>query len=212
MPASESKHADTESEPKSSSLAADPIPHRLIKLTLVAFAVGTYISGEGNFLFYSSTMYQYLDIHLSASQAAHLQSVLSATFTLGRLIAAFISLKFPIDTILSVHYLIQIASMIGLFFGRNSETAIFLCTASLGLGFSAIWPGMFAFTETNLRLTDRICSLFVFLSGSIATVTPLILGQVFKSYPILLMYITTVYIIISMSLFLTAKYWNAIKR
>src|SRR5699024_5159298 len=56
----------------------------------------------------------------------------------------------------------------------------------IGYGFSAMWPAMFAFTERHLRLTDRVCSLFSFLCGAVSLVIPLVLGQSFKSNPLIL--------------------------
>lgn len=207
----EDNHHQVTTTTTTSSRTLDPssIPHRSLKLLLISVAVGTYIAGEGGFISYGSSMYQYLGgVHLSATEAAHVQSVLSATFTAGRLLNTLVSLKLPIDLILSYHYVLQLAALAVLFFGHSHGLPlIYGGTALLGFGYSATWPGMFAFTEVHLVLTDRIGALFVALTAVIGVITPLVLGQTFKTAPIMLLYLTAAYSAVSFGLFLVLRFW-----
>jgi len=184
------------------------IAHRKVKLTLVAFSVATYVGAEFGFVSFSSTMFQYMaPLHLSAKEAAHVQSIFSTFFTLGRLVTAFISLKLRPDLILLYHYFIQTFSVGLLFFGRDNITLIYIGNAISGYGYSAIWPAMFAFTEQYLKLTDRICSFFSFLAGTMALVIPLVLGQIFMSYPLILLFLIAGFVLTSFTLFVIVRVW-----
>ena len=77
-------------------------------------------------------MYQYLEIKLTADEAARVLAVLSATYTFGRLTTAFISLKLRIDVIIVYHYTIQLCSLAFIYFGRDDLTMIYIGTAALG--------------------------------------------------------------------------------
>lgn len=116
------------------------IPHRSYKLGLAALAASTYITAELGYLSFCAAMYQYLDIHLSASTSTQVQSVMSVTYTLGRLATAFISFKLKPDRILAYHYVILLASVALLVFGRDSLLLTYIGNATLGFGFSACWP------------------------------------------------------------------------
>ncbi|KAH9396053.1 hypothetical protein TYRP_020133 [Tyrophagus putrescentiae] len=121
------------------------------------------------------------------------QSVCSATFTLGRLVTAFIATRLLPDIIVAYH---MVTFMIGLaivFFGRDSETVIIVGSAVLGYAFSAIWPAMFAFTERHLRLSHRVCSTYCFLAGLLSLTVPLVLGQTFQGTPMILFAIEVVF-------------------
>lgn len=206
------------------------IPWRKAKLAIMAFCVATYVASEFGYVAFSTAMYQYLDIHLSAPLSARVQSIMSTSFTLGRLITAFISLKVKPDIILCYHYVLLIGSIVFIYFGRDNLTMIyagnvilgeffllsqkksiikfFQCQKCiLGFGFSAIWPGLFAFTEHFLHLTDRVCTVFAFFAGSACLIIPLVLGQVFHSYPIILIIVIGVFTIISFTLFLFVRVW-----
>src|SRR5699024_4123643 len=73
--------------------------------------------------------------------------------------------------------------------------------------FSAMWAAVFAFAERHLRLTDRVCSLFSFLCGTVSLAIPLVLGQSFKANPLILFYLEFASIGASAILFGIVKTW-----
>lgn len=77
-------------------------------------------------------MLQYIDIKMDATRAALMQSVCSSTFTLGRLVTAFITTKVVPDIIVAYHMVTFILGLAIVFFGRNSQTAIIVGSAVLG--------------------------------------------------------------------------------
>lgn len=188
------------------------VKNRGLKLAICGLCLASYSAVETGWFSFSSSMLQYIDIRMDASKAAFVQSVCSATFTLGRLVTAFIATRLLPDIIVAYH---MVTFMIGLaivFFGRDSETVIIVGSAVLGkklnflsvfktnffcyfsgYAFSAIWPAMFAFTERHLRLSHRVCSTYCFLAGLLSLTVPLVLGQTFQSTPMILFAIEVVF-------------------
>lgn len=77
-------------------------------------------------------MFQFLDISLPADESARVQSLLSAAYTFGRLLTAFISIKLQPDVIILYHYLIIALAHMTIFFGRDSRLCIYLGSVILG--------------------------------------------------------------------------------
>lgn len=185
----------------------EKIPYRTTKLVLMGMCLGTFLAGEMGFQTFCPSMLQYLPIKMTASRAAHALSIMSATFTIGRLATAFISLKVPIDIILAYHFVIQLIS-VGIFYiNSDNETMIYIGMALMGYGFSAPWPAIFSFTEEYLGLTARICAFYTFLVGVTCLITPMILTNGFKNHPFVLIHITGALTLISCFLFAIVRFW-----
>src|SRR5699024_3685036 len=95
------------------------IPHRRTKLLLCGLCLATYGTVEIGHFAFSAALFQNLDIHLSAATSAHVMSILSSTYTLGRLTSAFISIKLQPDTIIAYHYVTLFGAITMLYYGRN---------------------------------------------------------------------------------------------
>jgi fucose permease len=70
-----------------------------------------------------------------------------------------------------------------------------------------MWPGLLAFAERHLGLSDRVCSLYSFMSGIGSLIIPLIMGQTFDQHPLLLFVLEAGFVIISLALFVSACIW-----
>lgn len=204
---SEEGNADQSKDVNLRKPPTEKIPYRNTKLVLMGMCLGTFLAGEMGFQTFSPSMLQYLPIKMNASTAAHALSIMSATFTIGRLMTAFISLKVGIDVILAYHFVIQLIS-VGIFYiNSNNLTMIYIGMALMGYGFSAPWPAIFSFTEEYLGLTARICAFYTFLVGVTCLITPMVLTNGFKNHPFVLMHITGVLTLISCLLFAIVRFW-----
>ena len=122
-----------------------PIPYRNAKLAMIGVSIAAYAAFEYGWFSFATAMYQYLEIKMDATTATHMQSVVSATYTLGRLTTAFITIKLVPDVIISYHFVTLITGMLVIFFGRNSQTVIYAGSAILGrLHLDIIHLGYFA--------------------------------------------------------------------
>ncbi|KAH9405926.1 hypothetical protein TYRP_014223 [Tyrophagus putrescentiae] len=191
----------------SSSSTRSSTRHRKAKLSLLGICFSTYIAAEFGFITLSPSMYQYMAIQLKAEQSARVTALLLTTYTFGRLATAFISLRLPSDVIIGYHFALQLSSLAFLYTFRHSLPMIYVGTATLGWGFSALYPAVFAFTEETIGLTNHACSLYAFLVGFTCLLTPLVLSQVFHTYPVVLMLISGAFITCSCTLFIVARTW-----
>lgn len=217
-------------------LPLSSMPFRIVKLAMCGLCLACYATAELGWFGFSSAMYQYLPEmddggaedgeKMDATKAAHVQSVLSATFTSGRLLTAFITLRLVPDVIISYHYLISFTALGTLFFGRGSLVAVYVGSAllgklmrfdfeialftffTLGAGYSAMWPAILAFAERHLALSDRVCSSYSFLTGLMSMVPPLVLGQIsLKEHPLTLFALEAAFLTFSFLLFTTVRLW-----
>ncbi|OTF70693.1 hypothetical protein BLA29_005916 [Euroglyphus maynei] len=176
---------------------------RKFKLILVALLLGAYDAAELGYFYYSPTMLQHLKVE--PSEAAHVLSVLSAAYTIGRLVTAFISLKLTPDIIMTYHLVIIIAAQTCLYFGRHNLTIIYITTALLGFGFSAMWPAILAFTERHFKLSNRIGSLLFFFAGLATIFTPFLIARYLETWPEVLFVFEGSYLVASIILFISVK-------
>lgn len=184
------------------------MPFRFVKLAMGGVCLATYATSELCWFGFSSALYQYLPITLDASTAAHMQSILSATFTSGRLLTAFLTLKLKPDTIIAYHYGIGFTALATLYLGQSSVYAIYAGSALLGYGYSAMYPSLLAFIERHLRLSDQVCSSYSFLTGLLSMMPALILGQIsLKESPQILFLIDGTFLTISVTMFLLLRLW-----
>lgn len=185
----------------------EKIPYRVFKIILVGFSIGAYGSAENNFWSFYSSALQYLPVNRSASEAALIISLVCIFYTIGRLASAFISLHLSPDIILIYHFLTTIVSVITLYFActHNIVWLVYIGSGLFGLGISAIWPGLFSWTEHYLKLNNTICSLFSFLSGVLTLITPFFIGDHLKETPIMLFYFSGAGFILSLAAFLLVK-------
>lgn len=81
-------------------------------------------SAEIGYMSFSTAMFQYLEIDLSAGQAAYVLSILSTAATVGRLLTAIISIRLKPDLVVSVHFALIIAGLSVVFFGSRGEGSL----------------------------------------------------------------------------------------
>lgn len=190
-------------------LVVDPeqVQYRAIKLALCAFSIGAYCAVELTYFSFSSVFFQKLeDNPMSATEAARVLSLLATTYSIGRLITAVISIKVIPDIIVVYHFAILIVGQVVVFFfGRHSRTFIYIGTILCGLGFSAIWPGILAFTERHLRLNDKVGMGLSFITGILSLVAPLVISRFIQTFPSILFVLNTFFIPLSLTAFLLAN-------
>ncbi|KAI2805923.1 hypothetical protein BLOT_004933 [Blomia tropicalis] len=202
----EINHTLDEVQPQLENVNRRSESKRALKLIMVAICLGTYDAAEIGYFFFSPSMFQYSKV-LSAEEGAHVLSVLSAAYTIGRLVTAFISIKIRPDVIISYHFVIVIIAQSILFFGHDSPPLIYVGTVILGYGFSAMWPAILAFTDRYFRLSNRVGSLLFFFAGVFSLFTPFIVGPFLESNPLVLYAFEGFYILVSIILFIILRIW-----
>lgn len=157
-------------------------------------------------------MFQYLEIGLTASEAAQLTSVLSFFYTIGPFISAFVSIWVSPDTILVYHYGCLLGGFSLLALGHSQLPVLYGSNVLVGYGFSAVIPALYSFVQRHFGLDDRVCGLFSFASGAVSLAIPLalVLGDgeaTFRENPLLLLYLQLIFIALSLVVFVILRLW-----
>lgn len=186
------------------------VPWRKTKLILCGICLAAYFSAENGYFYYCTAMLQYLEIHLTAVEATKVTSVLSLAYTIGPLVTAIVSLKLQPDHIISYHFVFLISGWSLIYFFRTDLTMIYIGSAVLGYGFSAMVPAINAFTERHFKFSDTVASMYTCTCGATSLLIPFLLGVYFDENPLLLMYMVSGFIIISLTFFLLVRVWIAL--
>lgn len=168
-----------------------------------------YFTAETGYFPYVSTCWQYMEVRLTASEAAMVMSVLSATYAAGPLITAVVSMRLQVEHILAYHYGFLFLGVGVLYFGRLNRPMIYAGSALLGYGMSAMIAGLTAFSNRHLTLSNRVASLFSFTSGTVSMAIPVLIGQFLETAPIMLLYLAGGFIALSLVLFVLMRLWLA---
>ena len=121
------QNTDTDSQPMFHTFRA-----KILLIVLLSISLFFYTGIEMSFFIYSATFFHYLPIHISVQKAADLQTVMTATFTAGRLFSAYVSSKLRPRVMLSYHLCIIGISLCILYFGRDSMTCIWIGDTLIG--------------------------------------------------------------------------------
>jgi len=159
--------SDHESVPKSCpiKLFNNPgSPYKLI-VCLAALCIATYNSSAMGHFQFGPTFSQYIPLELSASDAALIHSYFAITFTIGRCVSVFISLKLKPQTMMSTNFVFLLAAQLVLMFSSHSRILLILGNVLMGLGCSSFWPCFFGFIQQYVIYTDRLGAIFMFSVG-----------------------------------------------
>jgi len=180
-------------------------PRKLI-IALIALCLSTYNASEGAFLQFESAYYQYSAIHLTASKATEIISAKATAYTIGRGISIFIAIKIKPQYMMAYHLSISIIGVVILIFAQNSITWIWIASATVGFGFSAMFPAIYSFLRQYIQMTDRIGTILTFSSGSLNLFSPFILGTFIEKHSIAFVIVEMTYLLISSFLFCIILY------
>lgn len=164
----------------------------LIILLMVLFLL--YVAIEGG---YGGWIYTYVIKGNLANEtsAAYINSVFWGALTLGRLISIPLARKIRPSKLLLGNFIFAILSLAMILLWPRNIMIVWLVSIGFGLSLSSAFPTLMALSETRLKVTGRVTSLF-FVGASLGgLLMPMLLGQIFDyigSYYIMVaLFITT---------------------
>ena len=113
--------------------------------------------------------------------AAKLFGVFQLSFTLARLAGIFIIMKVSPKFILIVNLSLVAGASLSLIF-TTTTTSAYIGSALLGIGFSTIFPTVYAYLQAHLEFTHIIASVLLVGGLSIASFTPMIVGAYIETF------------------------------
>lgn len=180
---------------------------RLIILLMLLFLL--YVAIEGGF---GGWIYTYVTRRNLANEtaAAFINSVFWGALTFGRLISIPLAKKITPSKLLISNFVFAILSLAMILLWPKNNMIIWAASIGFGLSLSSAFPTLMVLSETRLKITGRITSLF-FVGASLGgLLMPMLLGQIFdyigSFYIMIALFVTTFLgLIVLLSVLLVAK-------
>jgi FHS family Na+ dependent glucose MFS transporter 1 len=145
----------------------------------------------------------YSDLRLTKSTGAYMLSVLSATFAACRGISIIVATRVKTSDMLYTNMLmIGIGNAILLCYGNSSEKWTWVGFMVVGIGHSCVFPGVYAFLEERINVTNSVCGCFMFASSIATTTNPILIGYFVETMPMIFVYINVVSLVICLIIFI----------
>jgi FHS family Na+ dependent glucose MFS transporter 1 len=153
-----------------------PLPVLPVAIMVLCFIlyVGAEV-GYGNWI-YTYTFKQGLG---SEVEAAYLTSAFWGSFTLGRLLAVWISTRARTLAILYADFAGCLASLALILLFRESSTVLWVGTALLGVSMASIFPTFLNLSEERMHVTGTMTGWFLVGSSLGSMILPWGIGQAF---------------------------------
>jgi len=164
----------------------------LVGLMMILFSL--YVAVEGGFGGWIFTYATEVNV-ASGTAASYMNSVFWGALTLGRLLSVYLAKKLAPSKLLIGNFSLAILSLGIILIWPTSRTIVWVVSIGLGFSLSSVFPTLMALSETRMKVTGSVTSMF-FLGVSLGGIfMPMILGQIFD-------YIGSYYIMVA--LFATA--------
>ena len=153
----------------------------ILPLTLMVLCFILYVGAEvgyGNWIYaYAVRLGLYTEI-----TANSLNSAFWGFFTLGRLLAIWISTRLRPLTILYLDFAGCILSIGLILLFRDSSTLLWIGSVLLGVSFASIFPTFITLSEERMHVTGTVTGWFL-VGGSIGgMIVPVLIGQTFDRF------------------------------
>ena len=150
----------------------------LIPVTLLVLAFLLYAGAEVGF---GNWIYTYaFTLGLGTTiTSAYLTSAFWGTFTLGRLLAVWISTRTRAVTILFVDLLGCLASLSVILLWPDSISALWAGTIGVGLFMASVFPTLMVLAGERMHVTGTVTGWFLVGGGAGGTILPWVIGQAF---------------------------------
>ena len=148
-----------------------------------------YMNTEMNDLTYLPQFLVHLDPPIDKVTATLMISTLYAVFAATFGLTIFISIKVSVRYMLYAYFcLILCGNILLAMFASTSQTMIWLSVVILGMGHSSVSPGIFAFLEQRINVTNAVTGLLMACAAAFSIIMTLVLGHHLEGSPFILIY------------------------
>ena len=155
----------------------------ILFVILILLIIGIQNSNERNASTFLPT-YFIKTLKIDQKTAAYCESVLSTSFTIGRFLNIFLTMKMEIETMLFINFCSMIAGNCLIWtVGGYSLFGVYAGLILLGYGFSNTFPIIIAYVEERVTLSNKIMSLTYFSGAVFSTGTPFLIGKFLNTKP-----------------------------
>ncbi|RWS25321.1 sodium-dependent glucose transporter 1-like protein [Leptotrombidium deliense] len=176
-------------------------------VTIAALMSCGYPGLELNTFGYLPTFLTRINLGISDQESSFMTATMAAAYMSLRIIGVFVANKMKTTIILGTSFVVVvIANLLILFVGANSYSLMWPCLILLGLGFSMVLPSLFTYSEERIDVTNAIAGLFIFASSGIPSTSPLLIGKLIKTEPLVFCYLNVSLAIAVLLLFIAATF------
>ena len=162
---------------------------KIITILLCCIFIGFCMSLEITTLSFFSLFAQFSDVKLTEAEASQVLTATSIGYSVGRAAGIFIVMKVAPHFILMGNFVLMLAGNTILFvIGGYDRTWLWIGAVCLGVGFSTTFPATFAYLQRYILIDNTISALFLFWTGVMMSVYPLIIGSSVEYHPKILNY------------------------
>jgi MFS transporter, FHS family, Na+ dependent glucose transporter 1 len=154
------------------------VPFPILPVVIMVLCFVLYVGGEAG---YGAWIYTYAFTLRFGTEvtAAYLTSAFWGSFTLGRLLGIWVSMRATSVMILSLDFAGCLVSLgLILFFGE-SATLLWIGTILFGISQASIFPTFLTLAEERMHITGTITGWFLVGAGLGSMILPWLIGQAF---------------------------------
>ena len=201
---SSGRHMVDKDEEQSNLIPVETSKEYFYKIIVLGSMLLCFYSGiELNTFTFLPDFVIYSDLRLTKSKGAYMLSVLSAVFACCRGISIIVATRVKTSHMLYTNMLlIGIGNAILLFFGNSSEQWTWIGLIVMGIGYSCVFPGIYAFLEERINVTNSVCGCFMFASSIATTTNPILIGYFIETSPMIFVYINVVSLVVCLLIFI----------
>ncbi|RWS29144.1 sodium-dependent glucose transporter 1-like protein [Leptotrombidium deliense] len=149
-------------------------------------------------------------LNVSDTDAAFMNSAMNVAFTCFRGISIIANMIIESKILIYFDlFVLSIATTILFIFINTSQTMLYVGNILMGVGFSSIYPSIYAFVEQYIDVTNFIGSLFAFASGVTAIIYPPVIGEYIERNPLVVLYLNVMSISLTLFAFVALHIFTA---
>jgi FHS family Na+ dependent glucose MFS transporter 1 len=153
-------------------------PFPVIPVAIMVLCFVLYVGGEAGFGAWIYTYAFKLNFGTEVT-AAYLTSAFWGSFTLGRLLGIWVSMRARPMTILSIDFAGCLVSLGLILFFNESATLLWIGTILFGISQASIFPTFLTLAEERMHITGTITGWFLVGAGLGGMILPWLIGQAF---------------------------------
>jgi MFS transporter, FHS family, Na+ dependent glucose transporter 1 len=153
-------------------------PFPILPVLIMVLCFVLYVGGEAG---YGAWIYTYAFTLKFGTEvtAAYLTSAFWGSFTLGRLLGIWVSMRARSLTILVLDFAGCLVSLALILFFNESATLLWIGTILFGISQASIFPTFLTLAEERMHITGTITGWFLVGAGMGSMILPWLIGQAF---------------------------------
>ena len=153
-------------------------PFPILPVLIMVLCFVLYVGGEAG---YGAWIYTYAFTLKFGTEvtAAYLTSAFWGSFTLGRLLGIWVSMRARSMTILALDFAGCLVSLALILFFNESATFLWIGTILFGISQASIFPTFLTLAEERMHVTGTITGWFLVGAGMGSMILPWLIGQAF---------------------------------